>query len=162
MSILVTGGAGFVGGYLTKRLIEKGEEVIVLDNLITGKKENIPKEASFIKGDVKSKEDVKKALRGDIEKIFHLAGHVSVHESLLNPVYDAKENIIGTLNIIKEGKEAGLKSMTIVSSAAVYGNPLYLPIKEEHPLKPTSGYGVSKKCLEEYCNLYKRIYNTKI
>lgn len=158
MKILVTGGTGFLGSELTQQLIDKGHEVVVLDNLSAGSKENIPKEAEFIKGDIRNREDVERASE-DVEAVFHLAAKISVSESMKKPDKYMDHNVTGTTNILETNKD---KKIVNVSSAAAYGTPQEIPIKEQHPLLPESFYGVSKKLAEQACKSYREIYDTNI
>jgi len=114
----------------------------------------------MVKGDVRNRVDVKKAVE-DVDYIFHLAAIVSVELSIKNPVLVEEVNVGGTLNLLEESLNLDLKKFVYVSSCAVYGNPKYLPIDEEHPTKPLSPYGVSKLTAEHYCKVFYRIYGLK-
>jgi UDP-glucose 4-epimerase len=155
--ILVTGGAGFIGSHLVALLLEKGHSVRVFDNLATGKQENIPPKAEFFKGDITNTEDVKKASES-VDTIFHLAAQVYVPLSLENPVRDAEINILGTLNLLEQNRDA---LFVYTSSAAVYGNTKEIPVKENAPIVPLSPYGVSKRIGEQCFALYRQLYGTK-
>jgi len=161
----VTGGAGFIGSHLVDRLIDEGFEVVVLDDFSTGSLENLRLHVGkdnfhIVKGDVRNRVDVKKAVE-DVDYIFHLAAIVSVELSIKNPVLVEEVNVGGTLNLLEESLSLDLKKFVYVSSCAVYGNPKYLPIDEEHPTKPLSPYGVSKLTAEHYCKVFYRIYGLK-
>ncbi len=158
MKTLVTGGAGFLGTALVKELIERDEEVVVLDNLSSGTKENLPDEVNFVRGDIRNKEDVERASE-NIDVVFHLAAKISVGESMEKPGKYIENNVTGTTNVLEANKD---KEIVHVSSAAVYGKPERVPIDESHPLAPGSFYGVSKKLSEEVCRSYRRIYGTNI
>ena len=148
--ILVTGGAGFIGSHLVKKLL-KNYEVIAFDNLSTGKISNIPREVNFIRGDIRNKKDLEK-----IEKtnyVFHLAAQVSVPFSVSNPNIDAEINILGTINLLDWCKKNKVEKIIYLSSAAVYGEPRYLPINEKHKTEPISPYGISKLAAEKYLSL---------
>ena len=162
LKALVTGGAGFIGSHLVDRLMEKGFEVAVLDNFSTGSLKNLSQhlgKANFhlIEGDIRNERDVKKALE-DIDFVFHLAAIVSVELSIKNPILVNEVNVCGTLNLLKESLNGGVKRFVYISSCAVYGNPIRLPIDEEHPTKPTSPYGASKLASENYCQVFHEIY----
>lgn len=151
--VLITGGAGFIGSHIADKFIENNYEVVIIDNLSTGKIENINNKANFYKADI-----IIDDLNNIFEKekpsiVIHLAAQVSVSNANKNPVYDAKENIIGTLNILEHCKKFNVDKIIAASSAAVYGNPQYLPIDENHPKEPISQYGLSKLTMEKYIQL---------
>lgn len=163
--ILITGGAGFIGQHLVKKLSEEFE-IVVLDNLSSGKLENISKyDVNFVKGDICDNIKVKEIMRKGIDCVFHLAAQVSVEKSVKDPIFDAKTNILGTINLLKHAEKYKVKKFVYFSSAAVYGKPNYLPIDENHPTKPLSHYGLSKLTGEGYCGVFKiphvilRIFN---
>ena len=160
--VLVTGGAGFIGSHLVDRLVDEGFEVVVLDNFSTGNLENLRSHIGkenfrIIKGDVRNKTDVKEAVE-DVDCIFHLAAIVSVELSVKNPLLVNEVNVCGTLNILEESLKLNLKRFVYLSSCAVYGDPMYLPIDEKHPTKPLSPYGVSKLAAEHYCIAFYKVY----
>jgi len=162
LKALVTGGAGFIGSHLVDRLMEKGFEVTVLDNFSTGSLKNLSQhlgKANFhlIEGDIRNERDVKKALE-DVDFVFHLAAIVSVELSIKNPILVNEVNVCGTLNLLEESLNSGVERFVYISSCAVYGNPIRLPIDEEHPTKPISPYGVSKLASENYCQVFHEIY----
>ncbi|MCX8147366.1 MAG: SDR family oxidoreductase [Candidatus Woesearchaeota archaeon] len=157
--VLITGGAGFIGSHIADLLIEKGYDVVIVDNLVTGNKENINKKAKFYKIDI-----TKKGLRKVFEKerpdfVIHEAAQVNVRKSLSNPIFDAESNILGTINVLECCKDFKIKK-TIYSSSggACYGEPQYLPCDEKHPLNPICHYGVSKHSAEHYFYLYNFLY----
>jgi len=146
---LVTGGAGFIGSHITDRLLERGIETVVLDDLSVGKEDNIPRGAEFIKGDICDPGIVQKALKG-VEVVFHEAARVSIRDSFRGFVDDAKTNVMGTVTLLKGLEGSEVKRFVYASSMAAYGDARYLPIDETHPLEPTSPYGVSKVASEKY------------
>ena len=153
MKILVTGGAGFIGSHVVDLLIKKGHDISIIDNLSTGKKENLNKDAKFYKADIKSKfvEGIFKKEKFDV--IVHHAAQINVRKSILDPVFDAENNILGSLNIIALSKKYNIKKMLYASSGgACYGEPVYLPCDEKHPVNPICPYGVSKYAVELYLN----------
>lgn len=152
--ILVTGGAGFIGSHVVDLLVENHYNVTVLDNLTTGSIENLNKKARFIKGDVR---DENLDFR-DIEGVIHLGAQVNVRTSLERPLYDCDVNVLGTLNILETMRRYDVEKIVFASSVAVYGDPQYLPVDEEHPKKPLSPYGLSKYCSERYIELYRDLY----
>jgi len=162
---LVTGGAGFIGSHLVDRLMKDGFEVTVLDNFTTGTLENLRSyiskdEFHIVKGEVQNRAEVKRVME-DVDYVFHLAAIVSVKFSVKNPALVDKVNVDGTLNVLEESLNLDLKKFVYLSSCAVYGNPKYLPIDEEHPTMPLSPYGVSKLAAEYYCKVFYEIYGLK-
>ncbi len=149
--ILITGGAGFIGSHIADILIQNNYKVIIADNLSTGKKDNINNKAIFYNIDIKNYNDLENIFNNNkIEYIIHLAAQASVPNSIRNPINDANENIIATLNIIELSKKYNIKKIIASSSAAVYGIPKKLPIDELHTTIPISYYGLSKLTMEKY------------
>jgi len=161
MKILVTGGAGFIASHLVDRLIEKGHEVIVVDNLSTGKKENINIKAGFYNADITNYEELEKVFEKEKPEIIdHHAAQASVTISIKNPVFDAKTNILGTINLLELAKKFNVKKFIYINSGgASYGEPIEIPMNENHPINPLSPYGISKHTAEHYLQLYHKLYN---
>lgn len=162
MKVLVTGGAGFIGSHIVDRLIELNHDVSVVDNLSTGKKENLNEKAKFYECNITNYETLK--LIFDIEKpevVIHNAAQISVQESLKHPNLDASSNILGTINILECSRNSNVRKIIYPSSAAVYGNPEYLPIDENHTINPISFYGISKYTPEHYIRIYSQLYGIK-
>lgn len=157
MRALVTGGAGFIGSHFVDRLIAEGWEVVVADDLSTGKAENLSRKAEFHRMDVRDK-GLKDIFKDKIDVVFHLAAQAQVRGSMENPVYDASVNIGGAINLLEACKGEVEKIIYASSGGAVYGEPEYLPVDEEHRIAPLSPYGVSKYIVEEYLRVYKEIY----
>lgn len=158
--VFVTGGAGFIGSHLVDKLVAMGAEVIVVDNLQAGKRENLKqvlKKIRFVKGDVRDKNLIKKYIKG-VDMIFHIAANASVPYSVKNPRYDFETNAMGTFNILECSINAHVGKIVYASSAAVYGNPIYIPIDEKHPLNPVSPYGASKLSGERMGFAFKETY----
>jgi len=160
-SVLVSGGAGFIGSHLVDALIARGLNVTVIDNLSSGRSENINKKAEFIKADILDYKLLKKIVK-DKDIIFHIAASATTKETSMgwkDPVYDYKVNALGTLNMLRAilEKNRDVKFL-YASSAAVYGEPEYTPIKESHPTNPISPYGISKLTGEKYCYAYFKEY----
>ncbi|MCK4777783.1 MAG: GDP-mannose 4,6-dehydratase, partial [Actinomycetia bacterium] len=148
MKIVVTGGAGFIGSHLVDKLISLGHQVTIIDNLITGSKGNINKKAEFYDLDIKDEKIGKVFSEFKPEAVFHLAGQTSVKASLMNPSFDADENIYGTLNILEVAKKYNIEKFIFASTAAIYGDVKNLPVEEEENAQPISFYGLSKSFAE--------------
>ncbi|HTY76080.1 MAG TPA: GDP-mannose 4,6-dehydratase [Candidatus Nanoarchaeia archaeon] len=159
--ILVTGGAGFIGYHLTKKLLEMGADVTVYDNMSNGKPENIkdnPK-AKFVKGDILDLKKLNSLPTFDL--IYHLAAQVVVPYSMEKPTLDFENNARGTLNVLEKVRKDKAR-LVFASSAAVYGNPEQLPTPETYGFHPFSCYGLSKVVGEEYSQIYTLQYGSKI
>jgi len=162
-SVLVTGGAGFIGSNLVKSLTGKGYHVTVLDNFYTGYHENISsfKNVDVVTGDIRDRELVNK-LTTNVEGIFHLAANVGNLKSIENPNDDAEINILGTLNLLNAARDNKIKKFVFSSSSAIFGDVEYLPLDEKHPAEPDSPYGVSKLAAEKHCLCYSKLYDMEI
>jgi UDP-glucose 4-epimerase len=158
MRILVTGGAGFIASNIVDALIEQGHEVSVLDNLSTGKRENIHPNAQFFLADITERSVPMVFEQSQPDIVIHHAAQIDVQTSLHNPLLDAKVNIIGTINLLEQCKSFGVKKIIYASSAAVYGHPAYLGVQEEHVLQPISFYGISKHTPEHYIQAYGELF----
>lgn len=157
MKILVTGGAGFIGGNLVPLLVEKGAEVCVLDSLISGKRERVPEGVTLIKGDIRDSEVLRSAMNG-VTHVVHLAALVSVPESMKDPVPTCDVNVAGTESVLSAAREAGVKRFVYATSAAVYGDEPSLPKKETSELRPQSPYALSKVMNELQAEMYGRAF----
>ena len=156
--VIVTGGAGFIGSNLVDELIKQEIEVIVLDNLSTGKIENINPRAVFYECNIsKMPMDTFKYLFEDVDTVFHLAATPQVQYSIENPLDN--NNLHSLINMLEVSKLIGAKRFVFSSSSAVYGNPKYTPIDENHPINPLSPYALHKLIGEQYCKLYSDVYN---
>ena len=160
MRILVTGGAGFIGSHTVDHLLAEGVEVVVLDNLRSGRLENIKQHVNkrnfrFVRGDIRDPHLVRD-LVSDVDAIIHLAALVSVPESIKDPALTYAINVNGTLNLLKASVDFGIKRFVYASSCAVYGDAENLPIKEDYPPKPLSPYASSKLTAEDYVQKYNR------
>jgi UDP-glucose 4-epimerase len=160
-NILVTGGAGFIGFHLCKKLSEFTSNLTIYDNLSSGKLENvkqIPK-ANFVKADILNPKKLNTQEKTDV--IYHLAAQVVVPYSMENPIEDFETNARGTLNILEKARKDDAK-LVFASSAAVYGNTTKLPTPETYGFNPASCYGLSKVVGEQYCNMYSKQYGLDI
>jgi len=156
--VLVTGGAGFIGSHVMDKLVDSGYEVVVVDNLSTGKREYTHSEAKFYQPDITGPEiiDVFEAEKPDY--IIHHAAQINVQNSIADPTRDANLNIVGTVNLLTNAVKYGVRRVVYASSAAVYGGPVYLPIGEKHPISPMSFYELSKFTPERYMELFSNLY----
>lgn len=159
--ILVTGGAGFIGFHLCKKLIEHAGNVTIYDNLSSGKMENVKdlKKATFVKGDILNLEKLCSLEKFDV--IYHLAAQVVVPYSMENPIEDFETNARGTINVLEKARKDKAK-LIFASSAAVYGNPAQFPTPEEYGYHPFSCYGLSKVVGEEYAHIYTLQYGLAV
>ena len=162
MFVLVTGGAGFIGSWTVELLVREGYKVVVLDNLSSGSLENIKHvldKIVFIKGDIRDKELVYNIMKKhDIDAVIHLAAVVSVEEASKDPIKTFEVNVTGTINLLEAGRRLDIKRFVYASSAAVYGDPIYLPIDENHPTRPKNIYGATKLAGEILVNTYNKEY----
>ncbi|MEC1520436.1 NAD-dependent epimerase/dehydratase family protein [Neobacillus niacini] len=156
MKVLITGGAGFIGLHLVEKLIKEQIDVVIVDNLTSGIKERIPKFAAFYEADIEDStiEDIFSIEKPDY--VIHLAAQVSVQVSMKNPLADCLANIAGTINLLQNCVKYNVKKFIFASSAAIYGEPAYLPIDENHPQQPISFYSLSKLTSEQYIKLYAK------
>lgn len=153
MKIIVTGGAGFIGSHIARRLVQTGYDVVVVDNLVTGYKENVPEGAAFLKGDVSEKQTLD-SLPADADCVLHLAAQSSGEVSAENPDLDLKANTLSTLYLLQWCKEHKVPRFVYASSMAVYGNVEKNPVAEDYPCQPLSFYGISKLSSEHYIRHY--------
>lgn len=159
MKIVVTGGAGYIGSFMTRALIEIGDEVTVLDNLERGHEEVIDKRANFVKGDIRDENLLDKLFSNEkYDAILHFAGLISVEESTKNPDLYNDVNVNGSNNLFKTALRYGIRNFIFSSTAAVYGNPNHIPITEDHDKNPTSPYGESKLKIERNLSNLKKDY----
>jgi UDP-glucose 4-epimerase len=158
--ILVTGGAGFVGSSVTRRLVDAGARVTVLDDLFTGQAEAVPTGATLVRGSVTDL-DLVKELVADNSLVLHMAAR-NIIASTANPLDDYASNIGGTLNILLAARESKVDRVVYSSSASVYGNPRSIPINEDEPVWTLSPYAVSKLGGENYCTAFSENYGVRV
>ncbi len=161
MECLVTGGAGFIGSHLVGQLIEQGHKVKVIDNLSSGKKENLHPEADFYRLDICDFEKIRPVFKG-VDNVFHLAAIPRVPLSIKDPIGTSRVNIIGTMNVFKAAIESKVKRIIFASSSSVYGEQEKLPLKEDMKPNPISPYGLQKLVGEQTARLFTNLYNTPI
>lgn len=151
MKILITGGAGYIGSFMTRSLLDRGYEVIVFDNLERGHKEAIDSRAKFIQGDIKNLASLEDLFCDEaIEAVMHFAAYISVEESEKYSSKYYQNNVVGSQNLFESAINIGnVRNIIFSSSAAVYGNPQKIPIPEDHPKNPTSEYGKNKLAMEQ-------------
>jgi len=154
MKVLVTGGAGFIGSHIVEALLEQGTEVVVVDNLATGLRRNLNPNVPFYRTSVTDNKlkHIFRVERPDF--VIHEAAQTAVSRSVHDPIYDARVNILGSLNVLDNCVKFNVGRIVYASSCAVYGSPGYIPINEEHPLNAISPYGVSKQTVERYLHVY--------
>lgn len=163
MKTLVTGGAGFIGSHIVDKLIERGDEVIVYDNMSTGIEDFIkphfenPK-FKFIKGDILDLPKLKQAMQG-VELVFHMAAHADVRSGFVDHKIDLEQNLLGTINVLEAMRENEVKKIAFASTSSVYGDATIIPTPESHPFLPTSLYGSSKASAETYIATFCEYYS---
>jgi UDP-glucose 4-epimerase len=164
MKTVVTGGAGFIGSNLVDALLDRGDEVAVIDDVSTGRRDNLAgaleRGAELIELDVRDAEAVSAAVeRVRPEVIFHLAAQIDVRKSVADPAHDSRVNVEGTINVLNAAHAHGVRRVINTSTGgAIYGEGQILPAPEDHPVAPEAPYGLSKFCAENYCALFTRLH----
>lgn len=158
MKVLVTGGAGFIGSHTVDRLVLEGHEVVVVDNLSTGRRRNINRAARFYKIDIQNRR-LERVFRNERPSVvMHLAAQMDVRKSVEDPILDAQVNVLGTLNLLQQAVKHGVRKVIFSSSGgAIYGEQEVFPASETHVTQPLSPYGLSKFCGEQYLSYYQRV-----
>jgi UDP-glucose 4-epimerase len=161
VKILVTGGAGFIGSHVVDAYITAGHEVAVLDNMATGREENVNSAAQAYRVDVRDLEKVKSAVASfKPEVVNHHAAQSEVPKSVADPGYDAQVNLVGGLNVLKAAADNGVRKVIFSSTGgALYGEPDVVPADEDHPIRPLSPYGTSKYSFEQYLAMFQRTFD---
>jgi UDP-glucose 4-epimerase len=158
VAVLVTGGAGFIGSHVVEALAARGEDVVVLDNLSSGKRGNLPDDIDLVEGDLRD------GLSGLFTRVkptvcFHLAAQIDVRVSVAQPDFDADVNVLGTVKVLEAAREQGTKVVFSSTGGAIYGE-CEGPAPEDAPRRPIAPYGTSKLAAEEYLSTYNRLYGT--
>lgn len=161
MKVLVVGGAGYIGSHVVKELMAAKHRVTVFDNFSSGLKENLFKENDLIEGDILNEDDLQKAFSRGFDGFVHLAAFKGAGESMYEPEKYATNNITGTLNLIKAAVKNRCKIMVFSSSAAIFGEPQYLPIDENHPKNPENYYGFTKLQIEGQMEWFSKLRGLK-
>ncbi|HEU5360887.1 MAG TPA: NAD-dependent epimerase/dehydratase family protein, partial [Candidatus Deferrimicrobiaceae bacterium] len=159
MKILVTGGAGFIGSNVAEAYVDAGHEVLVIDNLSSGKKENVPAAARFVLCDIESDTAAEAIRTFRPEVVNHHAAQINVRASVADPISDAEVNILGTIRLLEASRENGVRKFLFASSGgAGYGEQDVYPADETHPTRPVSPYGAAKIAVELYLHFYRTQY----
>lgn len=157
--VLITGGAGFIGSHIVDLLIENGYQVVVVDNLVTGRKENLNPEAKFYELDITAPKLADVFAEEKPDYVCHLAAQINVRVSVKDPVFDARVNILGILNLLENCRQSGIKKFIFSSTGgAIYGEASEIPTPETHANKPISPYGIAKLSGEYYLDYYFQVF----
>ncbi len=162
MKVLVTGGAGFIGSHVAQAHLDRGDDVVVIDDLSTGRVENVPPGARFIEMDIVSGDVANLFDRERFDVVNHHAAHMELRVSVDKPAHDAAVNVLGSIAILEAARRTGVSHCVLASTAAVYGALLQFPADEQHPVEPLAPYGVSKRSMELYANYYRRSHGMSI
>ena len=165
MKVLITGGAGFIGSHLVDKLVDEAYTVRVIDDLSSGKIENLKKHISagtieLIVGDLKDPQIALKAVEG-VNVVFHFAANPEVRVSTTNPEIHFNENVVATFNLLEAMRKRGIKELVFASSSSVYGEPEWIPVGEDAPVRPVSVYGASKASCENIIHAYSKLYGIR-
>ncbi len=157
MRVLVTGGAGFIGSNLVDKLVEDNHQVVIIDNLSTGREEHINPQAEFHKLDIRNLAEIKPLFEG-IDIVFHLAAQPRIQPSIIDPIESHSNNVVGTINVLLASRDAKVKKFIYSASSSAYGDQKILPLKEDMPTCPKSPYSLFKLIGEYYCKLFYELY----
>lgn len=158
MKVLVTGAAGYIGSFMTKKLLDEGYQVVALDSLEKGQKVVVDTRATVVVGDVGDTDLLKKTLQVGFDVVVHFAGYIAVGESMQKPEKYFRNNTFVSLQLLEGMRQHNIKNIIFSSTAAVYGNPTQVPIPEDHPKNPTSPYGESKFMTENLLRWYNALH----
>ena len=162
-TLCITGGAGFIGSHLTDAFVHDGHRVLVIDDLSSGRRENLPAEAELHVLDVRSAEAADLLKDAGVDVLVHQAAQMDVRRSVADPVFDADVNVVGSLNLFEAARRGGVRQILFASTGgAIYGEQDRFPADEEHPVRPVSPYGVSKLAVERYLYYYHVAYDLDV
>ena len=162
-TVCITGGAGFIGSHLTHAFVARGHRVLVLDDLSSGRRENLPAEAELHVLDVRSPEAAELVAGAGIDLLVHHAAQMDVRRSVADPVFDADVNVVGSLNLFEAARRGGARQILFASTGgAIYGEQERFPADEDHPARPLSPYGVAKLAVERYLYFYHASYGLDV
>jgi UDP-glucose 4-epimerase len=162
MNILVTGGAGYIGSHMARMLSRLGHTVIILDSMEHGHKQSVPIDAQLVVGNTGDKKLIDSILsQTKIEAVIHFAAYLSVEESVRDPRKYIKNNVVAPISLLEAMADHGVDKIIFSSTAAVYGNPITVPIPEDHPKNPESPYGLSKWCFEELLKVFYKSHHIR-
>ena len=160
--VLVTGGAGFIGSHVVDALHREGYEVVVIDNLVTGSRDNVNPEVPIMEADLREPGLARIFQDHKPRFVCHLAAQASITKSIRGPLLDADENIMGSLNVLEQCRNNDVEKIVFASSGgAIYGEPVSLPCDENHPVRPLAPYGAAKAAVEIYLPIYRSLYGLK-
>jgi UDP-glucose 4-epimerase len=158
-TVCVTGGAGFIGSHVAEAFLAQGRRVLIIDNLSGGRRENVPQGAELHVLDIRSKEAAELVRESGVEILVHHAAQMDVRRSVEDPIFDADVNILGSLNMAEAARRGGVRQILFASTGgAIYGEQDYFPADENHPARPVSPYGISKRSFELYLFYYSVTY----
>ena len=160
VKVLVTGGAGYIGSHITRQLLDSDYEVCVFDSLENGHREALPQNIEFIKGSILDFKSIKKALKG-VDAVLHFAAYIEAGESMKDPLKFFENNLIGSVTLLEAMRQNNVNKVVFSSTAAIYGEPEYIPIDEKHPKNPTNIYGLTKLQVEKTLDFYDRMFDFK-
>ena len=162
-TVCITGGAGFIGSHLADAFVEQGRRVLVIDDLSSGRRENLPAAVEFHQLDVRSREAAELVASSGSQLLVHQAAQMDVRRSVANPVFDADVNVVGSLNLFEAARRGGVRQVLFASTGgAIYGEQEHYPATEDHPQRPLSPYGVSKLAVERYLYFYHVAYGLDV
>jgi UDP-glucose 4-epimerase len=157
--VCVTGGAGFIGSHLAEAFLAAGAALVVLDDLSTGRRENVPADAELVEADIRSSAAAEVLAGGGFDLLVHQAAQMDVRRSVADPVFDADVNVLGSLNLLEAARRGGVRRVLFASTGgAIYGEQETFPAAEDHPTRPVSPYGVAKLAVERYLYFYAAAY----
>ena len=158
MRVVVTGGAGFIGSHVAEAFAARGDDVLVVDDLSTGKRENVPEGVAFEQRDIADRDALDRAFEAGVELVCHLAAQASVTVSVEDPLFDCTSNVVGTLNVLEAARTRGAPVVFASTGGALYGDGAPLPTPEDFAPQPLSPYGASKLAGEAYVATWGRLY----